>query len=708
MIRYKKDTSNIVVLTLDMANRKNNIINHEVGRAFIPVLAHLNRERKKGELTGVIITSAKQSFLSGGDLKYLYESTDVQDIHSYVTKLMEVFRSLERLQVPVVAAINGTALGSGFELCLATHHRVCINDPEIRLGSPEVTLGLMPGGGGLMRTLWMVGILKSMEILTKGRLLNPLEAREINLVDELAYDRGDMMRKARNWIENNSEPRQKWDTPNTTIPGLPADDLQVRSAIALAAANLYKETRGNYPAPLKILETIVEGASLSFESAIRVEGRNFTELIAGKTAKNLMKAFWFDFNAIKAASSRPKGYGRFRPQRIGVIGAGMMGSGIAFISAKAGLKVILKDVSKPIADKGKQYSAKLLEEEVQAGILTEDDKEQILKKIQTTENASDFEDCDLIIEAVFENRMIKGQVTREADKFLHSETVFASNTSTIPITDLSKASLRPENFIGMHFFSPVEKMELVEIIKGEHTSRETLARAFDFVKQVGKTPIVVNDSRGFYTTRVLNRFILEGLALLKEGQLPSTIEQVSIMAGMPVGPLALSDEVSISLLRDIETQAERDLGDAYEMHPGYPVMLKMVEELNRPGKAKKGGFYEYPQSGEKYIWEGLNYHFPPSEKPLDIEVMRKRILFAQALEAVRCYEEKVVMAVHDANMGSILGWGFAPFKGGTLQFINDFGLSNFISEARKLEADFGVRFSIPNLLLQMEADNELF
>ncbi|MEM6723642.1 MAG: 3-hydroxyacyl-CoA dehydrogenase NAD-binding domain-containing protein [Bacteroidota bacterium] len=619
-----------------------------------------------------------------------------------------MFRSLERLQVPVVAAINGTALGSGFELCLATHHRVCINDPNIMLGSPEVSLGLMPGGGGLIRTLWKLGILPTIELLTKGRLLNPLEARDLNLVDELAYDRGDMMRKARLWIEQQDSPKQPWDQVGNAIPGLPADHPEVRAAVALASARLFKETRGNYPAPQKILETIVEAAGLDFDTGMQIEARNFTELIAGQTAKNLMKAFWFDFNAIKAASSRPKGYGRFRPYKVGIIGAGMMGSGIAHICAKAGLKVVLKDVSRVIADKGKQYSARLLEIEVETGKITDDDKELILQKIQTTESASDFEDCDLVIEAVFENRMLKGQVTREADQFLHSETLVASNTSTIPITDLAKSSMRPENFIGMHFFSPVEKMQLVEIIKGEATTRETLARAFDFVKQVGKTPIVVNDRRGFYTTRVLNRFILEGLALLQEGQKAATIEQISLLSGMPVGPLALSDEVSIRLLRDIETQAERDLGEAYEMHPGFPVLDKMIDELDRVGKSKKAGFYEYPDAEEKYLWEGLSYHFPVAAEQLALETITHRLMFSQVLEAVRCYEEGVVMAVHDANVGAILGWGFAPFKGGTLQYVNDFGISAFIEVAKDLEARFGARFKVPELLFEMEKSGSAF
>ncbi len=708
MIKYKKATSNIVTLTLDMEGRNINIINHEIGRAFIPVLIHLKKEKAAGELSGVIITSAKKSFLAGGDLDYLYETQDAAEIFSFIEKQKELFRALEMLDVPVVACMNGSALGSGFELALACHHRILVNAPGVVVGLPEVKLGLLPGAGGIIRLMWMLGMEKALDILTKGERHKPEDALAKGLVDELARSFNSMIDKAEAWIKANPSPVQPWDDKTYKIPGGNLYHPKMAQMVAGATAMMTLKTRNNYPAPQAILNTIAEGSILDFKTALRVESRYFTELLLGSTARNMTKAFWYDLNAVRTGKSRPKGIGKFRPRKIGIIGAGMMGSGIAYVSAMSGLEVVLKDVSVSVAERGKNYSKKLLDKRISRGSMSEANKQTVLDRIKATELVSDFEGCDLIIEAVFENRSLKAAVTKEAEKHIDEYSIFASNTSTLPITGLAKASQRPENFIGLHFFSPVDKMKLVEIIVGEQTSDETLARAFDFVKMIRKFPIVVNDSRGFYTSRVFATYVKEGAALLQEGNSPVSIENAGMHGGMPVGPLAVSDEVSLSLSLDIDTQTRKDMGDDYVEHPGMKVFEKMVSELNRPGKAKGAGYYEYPKKGKKYLWPELTKHFPAHEAPLTLKEMTERLMFIQSIETVRCLEEKVLTNVADANIGSVFGWGFAPFKGGALQYINDYGLDEFINKARKMTIDYGDRFEPPALLIQMAEEGRTF
>jgi len=708
MIKYKKHTSNIVTLTLDMEGRKVNIINHEIAKAFIPVLEHLTKEKEAGELAGVILTSAKNSFLAGGDLDYLYETNDAQDIFAFIEEQKDLFRSIELLKVPVVAAMNGTTLGSGFELTLACNHRILINDPKHVVGLPEVTLGLLPGAGGVIRLMWLLGMKKALDILTKGERYKPEDALALGLVDELASDHNNMIDKAHAWIKANPEPIRPWDDPSRKIPGGTSHDPHSAPMLATATAMMTQKTRNNYPAPQAILNTLVEGAILDFNTALRVESRYFTELLLGKTARNMTKAFWYDLNAIRSGKSRPKGYGKFRPRKIGIIGAGMMGSGIAYIAAMSGLDVVLKDVSKPVAERGKAYSEKILNQKVAKGHLSQANAKSVLDAIHPTEAASDFEGCDLILEAVFENKTVKANVTKEAEQYIDEYSIFASNTSTLPITDLAKASLRPENFIGLHFFSPVEKMKLVEIIVGEKTSDETLARAFDFVNMIRKFPIVVSDSRGFYTSRVFSTYIMEGVAMLQEGYPPAAIENAGLKGGMPTGPLAVSDEVALSLTLDIIEQTKKDLGEAYQAHIAVPVFEKMANEWGRSGKAKGAGFYEYPEGVKKHLWKELAEHFPVTKNDFDITEMIERLMFIQSIETVRCLEEKVLHHVADANVGSIFGWGFAPFKGGTLQYINDYGVAEFVEKAKDFATQFGARFEPPTLLVEMAEKGEMF
>lgn len=709
MIKYKKTTENIVTITMDMDGRSANVINHEIGRAFVPCIEHLRKEKAANALKGVIITSAKKTFLAGGDLDYLYHANNPQEVFAFSQQLKALFRTIEQLGVPVVAAINGAALGGGYELAAACHYRICVDNPEAKIGLPEVTLGILPGGGGCIRLTWLLGIERAFHILTEGKSFQPQEAKKLGLIDEVQPTIEAVIDRAYDWIRQNPTAQQPWDS-GATIPGGTPHTPRIAQLIAAAAAQLTHKTRNNYPAPIAIAAVLTEGSLVDFDTAQRIESRYFTELVCGSVSKNMQQAFWFDLNKIKDGLSRPKGYGKFRPRKIGIIGAGMMGSGISFMASWAGLEVVLKDVSRTIADKGKAHSATLVAQRVTQGKMTQFEATTLLNRIKPTENYADFKGCDIVIEAVFENKQLKARVTKETEPFLDTDGIFASNTSTLPITDLAKASVRPENYIGLHFFSPVEKMQLVEIIKGEKTSDETLARAFDLAKLLHKIPIVVNDSRGFYTTRVVSTYLLEGILLLTEGQEAMRIESAGMNAGMPLGPLALCDELSLSLLADIEAQnlqllhvdkPEQAMSFLANYSDATQFVTKMITDFNRIGKAKGGGFYEYPLEGSKKIWAQLPQLIAPT-LPFAATDLHDRLLFVQVLETVKCLDEKILSSTADANVGAIFGWGFAPFKGGTLQFIDDYGLDNFIKRCGELEKRYGKRFAVPEALVEKQ------
>ncbi|MBE2220574.1 MAG: enoyl-CoA hydratase/isomerase family protein [Anaerolineae bacterium] len=707
--KYEKDDQNIVTLTLDMPGRSANVLNVEFGKGFSEALAALMAE---DELAGVIITSGKKTFLAGADLEMLVAETDAQNIFDYTQALKAGFRQVETLGKPVVAALNGTALGGGMELALACHYRIAIDDSKSKFGFPEVTLGLIPGGGGIVRFTRMVGLQEAFQFLSQGKQVPPQAAKAAGLVDELAIDNVEMMAKARAWIAANPTAKQPWDQSKFRMPGGDPRQPQVAQMLAIAPAILRKQTYGNYPAAEAIMSAAVEGAVVDFETAQRIESRYFAQAATSQTTKNMINAFWFQLNEINAGGSRPQGVAKQETRRVGVLGAGMMGHGIAYVSAYAGVDVVLKDVDQERAVAGKAAIEKIIDKRVSQGRMSLAQKQDILARIMPTGDASDLAGCDLVIEAVFEDRGLKAQVTLEAEEVIGETAVFASNTSTLPITSLAEQSSRPENFVGLHFFSPVHKMRLVEIIVGAQTSDETLAKAFDYVLQIRKTPIVVNDSRGFYTSRVFATYVQEGQALLGEGQNPRAIESAGMQAGMPVGPLALSDEVSLSLMQHIREQTRQDFeaeGKTMPDHPSYRVLDVMVGENGRYGKAKGAGFYEYPENGRaKYLWPALQTLFPPQTEKLSPETMIERMMFIQALETVRCYEERVLTSVADANIGSIFGWGFAPFKGGTLQYINDFGLAAFVIRSRELAKIYGPRFEPPALLEKMAKAGERF
>ena len=710
-IRYEKGQDQIVVLTLDMPGQSANTMNAVYREAMAATVARLQAE--KDGIAGVVITSAKKTFFAGGDLNELIkvDKAHAKEFSDSVRVLKAQLRSLETLGKPVVAAINGAALGGGWEICLACHYRVALDDQSLQLGLPEVTLGLLPGGGGVVRMVRLLGLEKALPYLLEGKKIRPRQALQAGLIDALAVDRDELLAKARAWILAHPDAAQPWDNKAYQIPGGTPSSPKVAQMLAIAPSILRSKTNGCLPAPEKILCAAVEGAQVDFDTAHLIETRYFTELVTGQVAKNMIGTFWFQLNDINAGRSRPEGFAPYLTRKVGVLGAGMMGAGIAYVSACAGVEVVLKDINLAAAEKGKAHSATLLDKKVSRGQLTAEQREATLARIHPTQSDADLAGCDLIIEAVFEDRELKAKVSAAAQNVVGPDAVIASNTSTLPISGLATAVPDQAKFIGLHFFSPVDKMPLVEIIKGTQTSDETLARGFDFVLQIKKTPIVVNDSRGFFTSRVFGTFTNEGIAMLGEGVAAPMIETEARKAGMPVGPLAVSDEVSLSLMSHIRQQTAKDLqaeGKAVPTHPATLVIDLLVNEYQRMGKAAGGGFYEYPAGGQKYLWPELKSRFERPDQRISAQDVRDRLLFIQAIETVRCVEEGVLMSTADANVGSIFGIGFAAWSGGALQFINQYGLNDFIARARYLAEQYGERFSPPALLLQKAAQGEVF
>lgn len=712
-IHYDLGSDQILTLTIDMPGQSANTMNADFRAALTETVGKVKSDLDN--IRGIIVTSAKKTFFAGGDLKELYKVTreDAGAFEDMVNGMKAEMRVLETSGKPIVAAINGSALGGGLEICLACHHRVALDEDKIQLGLPEVTLGLLPGGGGTQRLPRMIGLEAAFPFLMEGKKVNPKAALKAGIVNELASSTDDMMAKARAFIDANPKSQQPWDQKGFKFPGGAPHHPAMAQKLAIAPAMLKQKTKGCYPAPERILSAAVEGAQVDFDNGSLIETRYFAELVIGQVAKNMTGTFWFQLNAVNAGESRPQGVEKETFRKVGVLGAGMMGAGIAYSTATRGLDVVLKDVSTENAEKGKAYSEKLLAKKVSRGRMTEEQKAEILNRIKATGSADDLEGCDLVIEAVFEDSNLKAKVTQEAEAKLAGNGLFASNTSTIPITQLAKASARPEKFIGLHFFSPVDKMQLVEIIVGEKTSDDTLARAFDYVQQIGKIPIVVNDSRGFFTSRVFGTFVNEGIAMLGEGIHPSSIENAGVLAGMPVGPLAISDEVSMTLMQHIRDQSKKDTeatGQTWNAHPAEAVIDQMVGSHDRKGKADGAGFYEYPQSGKKHLWPELDTLFVDREKArnTDLQELKDRILFIQAIETVRCLEEGVLRTVEDANIGSIFGIGFAPWTGGAIQFINQYGVRAFAERAKVLAERFGERFNPPRLLLDKAERNAVF
>jgi 3-hydroxyacyl-CoA dehydrogenase/enoyl-CoA hydratase/3-hydroxybutyryl-CoA epimerase len=700
-IKFEKDTENIVTLTFDALGAPVNTMTEAWQAAFAEMVARL--EREKASTKGVILASAKKTFFAGAELKDVlkFGPGDGQKVFQWIESVKKHMRALEKLGIPVVAVLEGAALGGGWEIALCAHCRIVIDDDKIQLGLPEVTLGLLPGAGGVAKMTRLLGLQGAFPYLVEGKTMRPKQAAELGLVQGLAATKEDALKMAREWIATHPTPKQPWDDEAFRIPGGGPSNPKISQMLSIAPAMLVEKTRGLYPAPKAIMAAMVEGAYVDVDTALRIESRYLARLAVSAVAKNLITLF-FSRTAIKSGGSRPKGYPKWQATKVGILGAGMMGAGIAYANASRAVPCVLKDVTLEKAEAGKSYTDKILERRKK--------EKNPLLLIKATADAKDLSGCDLIIEAVFEKRDLKAQVTKEAEPMLGKGGFFASNTSTLPITGLAEAFSKPENFIGLHFFSPVDRMELVEIIKGAKTSPETLAKAYDYVLQIGKTPIVVNDSRGFYTSRTFGTFVQEGTAMLSDGIPASVIENAARQVGMPVGPLEVIDQTSLSLSMAVMEQTIADLKAEGKPlppeHPGQKVIAKMVKELKRPGRAGGGGFYEYPKDGKKYLWPELGKVFGTKNDGWDVAELKDRILYRQAIETARCFEEGVLTTAHDGNIGSIYGIGFPAWTGGAIQFINSVGPARFVKRADELTAKHGERFVPPQFLYDKAAKGE--
>ncbi|GLZ44701.1 3-hydroxyacyl-CoA dehydrogenase [Actinomycetospora sp. NBRC 106375] len=707
MFRWEADGDGIVTLTMDDPTASANTMSAKWGEDFAETLKRL--EAEKDSITGVVLTSAKKTFFAGGNLDDLvkYTTADAQKVFDQSQQIKGLLRRLETLGKPVVAAINGAALGGGLEIALACHHRIALDAKGSKIGLPEVTLGLLPGGGGVVRVVRLLGLADGlMNVLLQGQQRAPKAALEAGLVHEVVDSPDELIARAKQWVKDNPEAIQPWDEKKYKIPGGTPSTPSFAANLPAFPANLRKQLKNApMPAPYLIMDAAVEGSQVDIDNAGKIESRYFAELACGQVSTNMTRAFFFDLQAINKGASRPDGYELHSARKVVVLGAGMMGAGIAYSCAMAGLEVVLKDVAQANADKGKDYSKKILDKAVSRGKSTQEKADEVLARITPTEKPEDAAGADLVIEAVFESPDLKKQVFAEIMPHLAPDAVLGSNTSTLPITDLATGVDRPEDFVGLHFFSPVDKMPLLEIIKGEKTSDATLAKAIDIALQIKKTPIVVSDSRGFFTSRVIGTFINEAVAMLGEGAAPSSIEQAGSQAGYPAPPLQLMDELTLTLPQHIREETRKGVeasGGTWVGHPSDAIVDRMVE-LGRKGRSSGAGFYSYDESGKRTrLWPGLTEEFGAAKGDLPFEDMQERMLFAEALETVKCFDEGVLHTIADANIGSIMGIGYPAWTGGVAQYIDGYpgGLPGFVERARILAKAYGDRFQPPASLVE--------
>lgn len=661
--------------------------------------------KDQNSIHGLLLTSAKSTFFAGADLKSVMrlQASDAPAVFEGIERVKHHFRTLETWGKPIVSCLNGSALGGGWEVALLGHHRIAVDDAHIQFGLPEVTLGLLPGASGVTKMTRHLGLLGAQPYLVEGQLFSPQKALELGLVHELVAPGADaaaeMRARALAWIAAHPVAQHPWEAKDYKVPGGTPANPKVAAMLAVAPAMLKQQTRGLYPAPEAILACMVEGLQVDVPTALRIESRLLAQLMTGANARAMINTFFFNLNAVKSGAARPGQTPRFKPHKVGLLGAGMMGAGIAYAQASRGIATVLKDVTLEKAEAGKAYSAKVTQSRVAKGRMTAEQQAQLLSLIHATDQTSDLEGCDLIIETVVENRALKAQVTREAEPLLAPGGFFASNTSTLPIGGLAQASRTPEKFIGIHFFSPVDKMKLVEIIRGPSTSDDTVAQAVDYVLRLGKLPIVVNDGRGFFTSRVFGTFVMEGVAMLSEGIPAAAIENAGLQCGMPVGPLAVLDETTLTLSLHVMNQARADCeaeGAPYMVSAGERLLTEMVNQHHRPGRTGGAGFYEYPadKGAKKFLWPPLKTLFEKEDAAWNITDLKDRLLYRQAVETARCLQEGVLTRVHEANIGSIFGIGFPAWTGGALQFIYGMGIKTFVQRSNMLAARFGEGFEV--------------
>ncbi|MBI1212669.1 MAG: 3-hydroxyacyl-CoA dehydrogenase [Alphaproteobacteria bacterium] len=718
--KWNQDADGIVTLTWDDPDRTMNVLS---SGAMKDIAAAIEKIAGDASIKGAIITSGKANgFCAGAALDEMEgnaggtgaaksEEDRIRDRFNGVMQFNLLLRKLETCGKPIVAAINGLALGGGLEVTLACHYRVVADNPKIQLGLPESRVGLLPGGGGTQRLPRLIGAAGALPLIMQGGSLDPQKAATQKVVHKVV-PADQLIAEAKRWIKETPDPVQPWDKKGFVVPGGLPNDKGTSTVFTMGNALYRKTTYNNYPAQRYILSCVYEGLSVPIDAGLRIEARYFTKLLGDPASRNMIRSLFLSMQDLGKGARRPAGVPAMQVKKLGILGAGMMGAGIAYVSAQAGMQVVLLDRTAEDAEKGKAYSAKLIDGQIAKGRATEQKKQKVLSAIKTTADYADLKGCDLIIEAVFENREVKADVTKKAEAQIDAKSVFGSNTSTLPITGLAEASVRPDNFIGIHFFSPVDKMQLVEIIMGKKTGDYALAMAIDYVKQIKKTPIVVNDSRGFYTSRCFGTYVGEGQEMLGEGIAPAIIDNVGRMTGMPRGPLELADDVALDLAYKVREQTKKDLGDKYEAGAADKLIETMVAKLGRYGRKNGKGFYDYPTGGgKKRLWPGLKdivKYTVTSTTPEYVDELKKRFLYRQAIEAARCFEEKVVTDPREADVGAILGWGFAPYTGGPLSIIDSVGTKTFVEECDRLAQKYGKRFLPGRLLRDMAEKGETF
>jgi 3-hydroxyacyl-CoA dehydrogenase/enoyl-CoA hydratase/3-hydroxybutyryl-CoA epimerase len=718
--KFEIDSDGIALVTFDMPGKSMNVLSGEVMAEVAEITTKIATD---DAIKGAVITSGKDAFCAGADLSELGGSMGAlakmpEDeakaaLFAECFKLNSTLRALETCGKPIAAAVNGLALGGGFEVALACHYRVMPSDnPKAKLGLPEAMVGVLPGGGGTQRLPRFVGVMNAAPVLLQGKQWDAATAHGHGLVHAVV-PMAELVSKAKELVkENKLESKQPWDADKFKFPGGGPYHPAGMQVFGAASPMLRKTTYGNYPAQRYILSCLYEGSQVGMDAAIRIESRYFTKLLMRPESRNMIRSIFLSKQALDKGGRRPASQSKADVKKIAVIGAGFMGAGVTTVSAQAGIEVVLIDVNQEGADKGKQHALDHFAKGVKYGKLTQEKADKLAGMITATTDYNAMSDVDLVVEAVYENSELKAKITKAAEAVIPENCVFGSNTSSIPISDLAKASSRETQFIGIHFFSPVEKMNLVEIIMGEKTGDFALSRAIDFVTKIKKTPIVVSDTRGFYANRCVMRFIAEGMNMLSEGIKPALIENATKMAGMPVGPLSLQDEVALDLGVKLIKQTKADLGDAYKPSPTEPILFKMVEEYDRLGRKNGKGFYDYPaDKAPKRLWPELTQFAPGgklTENQPTPEEIEDRILYCQALEAARCMEEGIVQDPREADVGSILGWGFAPYSGGALSFIDTIGASAFVERSDQLATAYGDQFEVPALLREMAEKGETF
>jgi 3-hydroxyacyl-CoA dehydrogenase/enoyl-CoA hydratase/3-hydroxybutyryl-CoA epimerase len=717
------DGDGIALVTIDLKGQSMNVWNEALMNEFA---AFIERFCTDDAIKGAVITSGKKSgFLAGADLRMLgggrisAGASDKKELFERLFNLNAMLRKLETSgkpakklisgeasAKPVAVAINGLALGGGLELVLACHYRICADDPKIQLGVPEVQVGLLPGGGGTQRLPRIAGLQSAAMMATQGQPIDPNTAKGYGVIHDIA-PASEIVAKAKAWVKANPKVTQPWDKQGFKYPGGagPTNPGAVQFHIA-SNAMAQRETQHNYPAVQYILSCIYEGSVVPFDTALRIESKYFGKLVTSPQARNMIRTLFINKQAAEKGEQRPKTVEKLTIRKVGVLGAGMMGAGIAYVTAKGGMQVVLLDRDMPAAEKGKAYSQGIVEKGVAKGKVTKEKGDELLARIKPTTDYNDLKDVDMIIEAVFEDPEIKADVIRKTEAVIRKDVIFASNTSTLPITGLAKNSVRPDQFIGVHFFSPVDKMPLVEIIPGEKSGERALAMALDYVGLIKKTPIVVKDTRGFYTNRVVPPYLNEAMLMVKEGISPALIENASRMLGMPVGPLALVDETSLELGKRVMEATKKELGKDYRPSGVEDLFEVMVDKLGRKGRKSGGGFYDYPADGKKSLWRGIADYFPPAKIQPSADDVKERILYAQLIPAAQCYADGIVHDPQSADLGAIFGWGFAPWTGGPMSYIDTIGVDAFVRKAESLAQKYGARFNPPQKFRDMAAKKE--